>query len=46
MLKKIGTQARIEAEKFLGIKINLRIWVKVREDWRNKEGLIKNFGYK
>ncbi|WP_312642264.1 GTPase Era [Hydrogenoanaerobacterium sp.] len=46
MLKKIGTQARVEAEKFLGIKINLRLWVKVREDWRNKAGLIKNFGYK
>ena len=45
MLKKIGSQARVDAERFLGIKINLRLWVKVKEDWRNKEGLIRNFGY-
>ncbi|MEG0116222.1 MAG: GTPase Era [Hydrogenoanaerobacterium sp.] len=44
MLKKIGTQARVEAERFLGVKINLRLWVKVREGWRN--GNIGNFGYK
>lgn len=44
MLKKIGTQARIDAEKFLGVKINLRLWVKVREGWRN--GNIGAFGYK
>lgn len=46
MLKKIGTQARVDAEKFLGVKINLRLWVKVKEDWRNKENMVKNFGYK
>lgn len=46
MLKKIGSQARMEAERFLGIKINLRLWVKVKEDWRNREGFIRNFGYK
>lgn len=44
MLKKIGTQARVDAERFLGIKINLRLWVKVREGWRN--GNIQAFGYK
>ena len=45
MLKRIGTQAREDAERFLGAKINLQCWVKVKEDWRNREGLIKNFGY-
>lgn len=45
MLKRIATQAREDAEGFLGAQINLRCWVKVKEDWRNREGLIKNFGY-
>ena len=45
MLKRIGTQAREDAERFLGTKENLQCWVKVKEDWRNREGLIKNFGY-
>ena len=45
MLKRIGTQAREDAERFLGAKVNLQCWVKVKEDWRNREGLIKNFGY-
>lgn len=43
MLKKIGTYARQDLEKMLGIKINLKIWVKVREDWINSEKFIKNF---
>ena len=45
MLKRIGTQAREDVERFLGTKVNLQCWVKVKEDWRNREGLIKNFGY-
>ena len=45
MLKRIGTQTREDAERFLGTKVNLQCWVKVKEDWRNREGLIKNFGY-
>ena len=45
MLKRIGTQAREDAERFLGTKVNLQCWVKVKEDWRNREGLIKNSGY-
>ena len=45
MLKRIGTQAREDAERVLGTKVNLQCWVKVKEDWRNREGLIKNFGY-
>lgn len=44
MLKKIGGLAREDLENFFEIKVNLRCWVKVKEDWRNKEGLIRNFG--
>ncbi len=44
MLKNIGQLAREELENFFRIKVNLKLWVKVKEDWRNKEGLIKNFG--
>ena len=44
MLKKIASQARHDLEKFFQIQVNLQCWVKVKEDWRNKEGLIKNFG--
>lgn len=44
MLKKISTLAREDLEKFFGIKVNLHTWVKVRENWRNREGLIHNFG--
>lgn len=43
MLKKIGTYAREDLEEMLGIKINLKLWVKVREDWINNEKFIKNF---
>lgn len=43
MLKKIGTCAREDLEEMLGIKINLKLWVKVREDWINNEKFIKNF---
>ena len=43
MLKKIGTYAREDLEKMLGIKINLRLWVKVREDWINNEKYLKGF---
>lgn len=44
MLKQIGKLAREELERFFEIKVNLQCWVKVKEDWRNKEGLIRNFG--
>ncbi|MBE6861820.1 MAG: GTPase Era [Ruminococcus sp.] len=44
MLKKASTAARIELEDFFQIKVNLQCWVKVKEDWRNREGLIRNFG--
>ena len=45
MLKKIGTEARSSIERFLGCKVNLQCWVKVKEDWRNREGLLRNFGF-
>ena len=44
MLKKIGQEARIDLEDFFQIKVNLQCWVKVKEGWRNREGMIKNFG--
>lgn len=44
MLKKISTGARRDLEKFFGCQVNLKCWVKVKEDWRNREGLIHNFG--
>ena len=43
MLKKIGTYAREDLEKMLNIKINLQLWVKVKEDWLNNENLIQKF---
>lgn len=45
MLKKIGTQARMEMENLLDIKVNLKLWVKIRKDWRENETMLKNFGY-
>lgn len=45
MLKKIGTYAREDMENFFGCKINLKLWVKVRENWRNKADALRAFGY-
>ena len=45
MLKKIGSNARYELEKMLDSKVNLKLWVKVKRDWRDSDFLIKNFGY-
>lgn len=45
MLKKIGTEARIEIESLLEQKVNLTLWVKVKKDWRDSDFLLKNFGY-
>lgn len=44
MLKKISTYARQDMESFFDCRINLKCWVKVKEGWRNREGLIHNFG--
>lgn len=45
MLKKIGSYARQDMEKFFGCKVNLQIWVKVKEDWRNRENILRSLGY-
>ena len=45
MLKKISTMARQDCERFLGAKIYLQTWVKVKENWRDNPNLIRNFGY-
>ena len=44
VLKKIGQMARRNIEAFFGIKANVKLWVKVKEDWRNRQGLIHTFG--
>ena len=44
MLKEVSSNARHELERFFECKVNLQCWVKVKEDWRNREGLIHNFG--
>ena len=46
MLKKIGSTARYEIEKMLECQVNLKLWVKVKKDWRDSEYLMKNFGYR
>lgn len=45
MLKKIGSNARYEIERLLETKVNLKLWVKVKRDWRDSDFLMKNFGY-
>jgi len=44
LLKRVGTEARIEIEEFFGCKVNVTLWVKVKEDWRNRQGIIHSFG--
>ena len=46
MLKKIGSTARYEIEKMLDMQENLKLWVKVKKDWRDSDFLVKNFGYR
>lgn len=45
MLKKISTQARTDCERFMGTKVYLTTWVKVKENWRDSDFLVRNFGY-
>jgi len=45
MLKKIGSCARQDMEAFFACKINLSLWVKVKEDWRNRQGILRSLGY-
>jgi len=44
MLKKVGTSARQDIEEFFGCKADVKLWVKVKEDWRNRGGIIHTFG--
>ena len=46
MLKKISTMARNDCEKFMGTKVYLTTWVKVKENWRDSDFLVRNFGYR
>ena len=45
MLKKIGQYARVDIERFMGAKVFLQTWVKVKENWRDSQAMIRNFGY-
>lgn len=45
MLKRIGTEAREDAERHLDAKVNLQVWVKVEKNWRERDNLVKRFGY-
>jgi len=45
MLKKIGESARRDIERFMGTKVYLQTWVKVKENWRDSDALLRNFGY-
>lgn len=45
MLKKVGTQARVDIESLLGCHVGLHLWVKVKENWRNREGILRTLGY-
>ena len=45
MLKQIGAQARVDIEKLLDTRVYLQLWVKVKEDWRNNQYQMRNFGY-
>ena len=46
MLKKVSTLARQDMERFMGTKVSLQTWVKVKENWRDNPAAIQNFGYK
>lgn len=46
MLKKISSMARTDCEKFMGTRVYLTTWVKVKENWRDSDFLVKNFGYR
>lgn len=46
MLKKVGTFARQDMERLYGTKVNLKLWVKVKDDWRNSDFMLRELGYK
>jgi len=45
MLKEVGTSARLQMERLLGTQVHLELWVKVKKDWRNKPGALRELGY-
>jgi GTP-binding protein Era len=45
-IKKVGTEARMDLEKFFGKKLHLNLFVKVKKDWRKNDRDLKNFGYR
>ena len=46
MLKRIGSAARHDMEKLISSKVNLKLWIKVKEDWRNSNGMLRELGYR
>lgn len=46
MLKQIATLARVELEELFGVKVDLKCWVKVKEDWRDRQGFLASLGYR
>jgi GTP-binding protein Era len=45
MLKRIGQESRKDIEWMLGTSVNLQLWVKIKEDWRNRQGMLHELGY-
>ncbi len=45
MLKRIGSRARADIERFIGGRVNLQLWIKVKKDWRDNENRLREFGY-
>jgi GTP-binding protein Era len=46
MLKRIAGNARLQMEDLFDSRVNLQCWIKVKEDWRNRQGLLNGFGYR
>lgn len=46
MLKKIASAARLECEEFLGVRVNLQCWVKIKDDWRDNDMLLNSLGFR
>jgi GTP-binding protein Era len=45
MLKRIGQESRKDIEWMLGCQVNLQLWIKIKEDWRNRPGMLHELGY-
>lgn len=46
VLKRVGSEARVDIERFLDVKVFLQLWVKVKDDWRNSNNMLKTLGYR